>query len=123
MNRTEPRELTICPPHLPARNNSKFRARRLATCVAAAISPMFLDPAFASYPPALQDMALLAQPLARQPSPSSPNPPWIVQNCDNDGVGSLRHVIALVAQSGDTVDLSQLTCSTITLTTGGAIVV
>lgn len=84
---------------------------------------MFLVPAYAAYPPALYDPAFFSKPLTTQPNPSNPNPPWIVQNCDDDGVGSLRHVITSVAQSGDTVDLSQLTCSAITLTTGGAIVV
>lgn len=123
MNRTESRGPTVGVGNLPARDNAKFRARRLATCVAAAISPMFLDTAFAAYPPALQDIAFLTHSLAGQPNPSSPNPPWIVQNCNNDGTGSLRDIITSVAQSGDTVDLSQLTCSTITLTTGGAIVV
>ena len=38
-----------------------------------------------------------------------------VTNCDDAGSGSLRDTIAS-AVSGDTVDLSQLTCSTITLT-------
>lgn len=38
-----------------------------------------------------------------------------VTNCDDAGTGSLRDTVASAA-SGDTVDLSQLTCSTITLT-------
>ncbi|MEO7432974.1 MAG: choice-of-anchor Q domain-containing protein [Dokdonella sp.] len=41
----------------------------------------------------------------------------LVANCDDDGVGSLRAALALAA-NGDTIDLSQLTCGTITLTTG-----
>ncbi len=40
-----------------------------------------------------------------------------VLNCNDDGIGSLRKVIQ-VAESGDTIDLSALACSTITLTTG-----
>lgn len=44
-----------------------------------------------------------------------------VSNCDDSGPGSLRDTVA-AAVSGDTVDLSGLTCSTITLT-GGAIAV
>ena len=40
-----------------------------------------------------------------------------VTNCDDSGPGSLRDTIAGAA-SGDMVDLSQLTCSTITLTSG-----
>lgn len=43
--------------------------------------------------------------------------PLEVANCDDAGTGSLRATIA-AAVSGDTVDLSQLTCSTITLTSG-----
>lgn len=40
-----------------------------------------------------------------------------VFNCTDAGIGSLRVGIG-IAVSGDTVDLSQLTCSTITLTSG-----
>ena len=40
-----------------------------------------------------------------------------VTNCDDDGAGSLRAVVAASA-SGDTIDLSALTCSAITLETG-----
>ncbi len=40
-----------------------------------------------------------------------------VTNCDNDGPGSLRSEVAAAA-SGDTIDLSSLKCSTITLTSG-----
>lgn len=40
-----------------------------------------------------------------------------VTNCDDAGAGSLRDTVA-AATSGDTVDLSQLTCSTITLASG-----
>lgn len=41
-----------------------------------------------------------------------------VTNCDDDGAGSLREVVASSA-SGDTIDLSDLACSAITLETGG----
>lgn len=40
-----------------------------------------------------------------------------VSNCDDDGPGSLRAAV-LAAASGDTIDLSALGCSTITLSTG-----
>lgn len=43
-----------------------------------------------------------------------------VLNCNDSGAGSLRDVIADAAD-GDTVDFSTLTCSTITLTSGGII--
>jgi hypothetical protein len=46
------------------------------------------------------------------------NPPAIVvANCHDGGAGSLRAAV-LVASAGETVDLSQLTCSTITLSSG-----
>lgn len=41
----------------------------------------------------------------------------VVQNCDDGGAGSLRDAYA-GALDGDTVDLRQLACSTITLTSG-----
>lgn len=43
---------------------------------------------------------------------------WIIENCNDSGPGSLREVIDTQAGSGDTIDLSQLTCSAITLETG-----
>lgn len=44
---------------------------------------------------------------------------WTVTNCDDDGAGSLRAVVGSnQTQSGDVVDLSQLSCGTITLSTG-----
>ena len=46
------------------------------------------------------------------PSPTATMRP--VTNCDDDGAGSLRAVLAATA-SGDTVDLSGLTCSSISL--------
>ena len=41
----------------------------------------------------------------------------VVANCNDSGAGSLRDAV-LGATSGDTIDLSQLTCSRISLTTG-----
>jgi len=41
----------------------------------------------------------------------------VVQNCNDHGSGSLRQALAN-ANSGDTIDLTQLSCSEITLTTG-----
>lgn len=43
---------------------------------------------------------------------------WVIANCDDDGAGSLRDTIAQLAGSGDTIDMSQLACGTITLATG-----
>jgi hypothetical protein len=44
-------------------------------------------------------------------------PAIVVANCHDSGAGSLRAAV-LVASEGETVDLSQLTCSTITLSSG-----
>ena len=53
----------------------------------------------------------------RNPSPAVPATTRPVTTCADDGPGSLRVVIANSA-SGDTVDLTALTCSEITLQTG-----
>ncbi|HEX5122648.1 MAG TPA: IPTL-CTERM sorting domain-containing protein [Rhodanobacteraceae bacterium] len=50
-------------------------------------------------------------------APASPATVRTVTNCNDDGAGSLRDAVASSA-SGDTIDLSQLTCSAITLDTG-----
>lgn len=73
-----------------------LRARRIAIGIAAALS----HGAFASAAP-----------------PVEPSTWRFVTNCDDHGAGSLRDALA-AADSGDVVDLSRLTCSTITLTTG-----
>lgn len=51
--------------------------------------------------------------------PASPAAPTsiVVTNCDDSGTGSLRDAVTNAA-SGDVVDLTQLACSTITLTSG-----
>jgi len=51
------------------------------------------------------------------PPVTSPAATWPVANCNDDGPGSLRAAVAGAA-SGDTIDLTALNCSTITLTTG-----
>jgi len=44
---------------------------------------------------------------------------WLVTSCNDDGApGTLRYVIANQAQSGDTVDMTGLNCSSISLATG-----
>jgi hypothetical protein len=45
----------------------------------------------------------------------------VVQNCDDSGPGSFRQAIA-DAVDGDTIDASQLQCSTITLSTGALMI-
>src|SRR5262245_60783858 len=54
---------------------------------------------------------------ADPPFPMPPRGSITVTNCDDAGPGSLRDAIAIAA-SGDTIDLTQLACSTITLTSG-----
>ncbi|MGH8172610.1 MAG: choice-of-anchor Q domain-containing protein [Rhodanobacteraceae bacterium] len=49
-------------------------------------------------------------------APAGPTP-TVVENCADDGPGSLRQAYRNAA-SNETIDLSQLTCSTITLTSG-----
>jgi hypothetical protein len=50
-------------------------------------------------------------------APANLAPAVEVSNCDDDGPGSLRAAV-VAAASGDTIDLTALGCSTITLTTG-----
>jgi len=66
--------------------------------------------------------AALAAVLASAPFPAatlaSPRPTIVlVANCNDSGPGSLREA-AMSASDGDTIDLSQLGCSRISLTTG-----
>lgn len=53
-----------------------------------------------------------------QAAPNRPATTLPVTNCDDAGPGSLRDTVNFTAVSGDTVDLSALPCSMITLTTG-----
>jgi hypothetical protein len=122
----------------------RLRLRPLASCLALAFT-IGSGNVLASNSRAL-NQALDASPVARfaagiprgdaprwQPSPGAidrihkplpherpqfPDATIVVQNCDDDGPGSLRDIIDNVAVTGDTLDLSQLTCSTITLTSG-----
>lgn len=50
--------------------------------------------------------------------PTLPANTIAVTNCDDDGPGSLRDALQNVAVDGDTIDMTSLSCSTITLTTG-----
>jgi hypothetical protein len=59
---------------------------------------------------------------APQATPRRPPTTLDVTNCDDSGTGSLRDTIG-AAVTGDTIDLSGLTCSTISLTTGAITVV
>ena len=53
------------------------------------------------------------------PSPPHPNATtWVVTNCDDNSPGSLRDVVDHFAVDGDTIDMTALTCGSISLTTG-----
>ena len=65
------------------------------------------------------DIALRWQP-APHALPDIPAGSIVVQNCNDHGSGSLRQALAN-ANSGDTIDLTQLSCSQITLTTGSIV--
>jgi hypothetical protein len=81
-----------------ARSSRKVRVSRCAAAVALALS--------------------LPDATAAEQGPAAWLPDSIViENCDDSGPGSLRDAVTGAA-SGDMIDLSQLTCSTITLTSG-----
>lgn len=63
-----------------------------------------------------EEIALRWQPVPHEIPPLPANS-IVVQNCNDSGNGSLRDALNN-ANSGDTIDLTQLSCSTITLTTG-----
>ena len=71
------------------------------------------DPAMRIFPPQL--------PALRRPAPPQPAATRMVTSCADDGAGSLRAAVASAA-SGDTIDLTQVACSGITLTTGAILV-
>jgi hypothetical protein len=83
-------------------------------------SPNALKPLVACLLAALPAAAIMvpARSARAGQAPSPAATTWTVENCDDDGPGSLRDVIGNQAQSGDIVDLGELQCSTITLTSG-----
>lgn len=95
-----------------------MKRRTIALCVAALCGTATTSEALAL------DRAL---PVAMPPRPHVATPPEFapytplntipVTNCDDSGAGSLRDAVDN-AVSGDTVDMTGLTCSRITLTTG-----
>ena len=106
-----------------------LRKNPLTICLAAALA--LGEPLLAAAPSTAAGHAAAARtaslvahpPLARTQTPArrAPRPDGItvleVSNCADSGLGSLRDVIAGAAD-GNAVDLSALTCSTITLTSG-----
>ena len=102
--------------------------RPLARCLAAAFATAAIFPPIAAIA-ADGLLAGMSEPLAldlprvpaAMPAPPSRAPATLyVANCNDSGPGSLRDVINGAAD-GDTVDMSQLACSTISLTTGAIV--
>ncbi|MFI4969067.1 MAG: choice-of-anchor Q domain-containing protein [Lysobacterales bacterium] len=58
---------------------------------------------------------------SRADSSTAPRAPRVVGNCNDAGSGSLRAAV-LDAVDGDTIDLSQLSCSVISLSTGAILI-
>lgn len=82
-----------------SRRVASLRVRRIGLCIAAALS----------------------QGATASPAPSTDSPTWhTVTNCDDHGPGSLRDTLAATVD-GTLIDLTELTCSTITLTTGALV--
>ena len=85
----------------------QFRQRALAACVAAICAVTVSEVSAAAQAPVAAVAAM----------PSAPNTTIVVTNCDDSGAGSLRDAVNS-AVSGDVIDLTQLGCSTITLSSG-----
>jgi hypothetical protein len=102
-------------------DSSRIRASRLrplawalaCTCAAAAPSAEATRPSDMAW---VRELGARFNHMPLQSPPASPNV-LTVTNCDDDGPGSLR-VVAEGAADGDTIDLTQLACSRISLTTG-----
>jgi len=58
--------------------------------------------------------------FAAEAAPPSPTATIVVTNCNDSGAGSLR-ATAAAAVDGSTIDMTQLTCSTITLSSGSIV--
>lgn len=103
------------------------RRRPLAAALAACLLTSSLAHATGAQTAAGTERALLRAsseqrifadfPAQRAQRPSTPAAVWTVSNCNDDGPGSLRAAVKDAAD-GDQIDLSALTCSTITLQTG-----
>ncbi len=99
-----------------------LRPAALATCLALALSHGHAEamPADSHSLAVAQRKAIQSgriEPVSR-PAPARTAATLLVTSCADDGTpGTLREVLKLAGE-GDTVDLSQLTCSTITLASG-----
>jgi parallel beta helix pectate lyase-like protein len=91
----------------------RLRPRRLAACLAVAFAVATLRSG---------DAVATAGATPSAPASHRPAATRHVTNCEDDGrSGSLRQVVD-DAGDGDTIDLSRLTCSTITLETGAILI-
>ena len=113
------------------------RAKPLVACLCAALAlgtSVVATPAFAGTSRGAREHALahrfasddplaarVASILATRPPPRPGGAAIPVTNCNDGGSGSLRDAVENVAVSGDTVDMTGLSCSTITLTSGAIV--
>ncbi|MEO6689992.1 MAG: choice-of-anchor Q domain-containing protein [Dokdonella sp.] len=107
---------------MPIRRYLAFtsRPKPLAACLAAALSVASTAPFAAQVPGALPLPAEKAAAVARARANAKlvrPATTTVVANCADSGTGSLRDAMNHAANL-DTIDLSHLACSRITLTTG-----
>ena len=108
---------------LPGALRARTKPLALALALASACGGGTVSaPADAAAPPAAASFQFRAPPLApaRQASktPSHTAATFVVTSCSDSGPGTLRDVIDNFAGDGDTIDMTQLTCGTITLGTG-----
>jgi hypothetical protein len=95
------------------------KQRALAVCVAAFCTAAVPElSASVLAPPELS--ARVAMPPLQVLQQGPHTPAAIVTNCDDSGTGSLRDALA-AAVDGDFIDLAQMNCSTISLTTGSLV--
>jgi hypothetical protein len=86
--------------------------------VTAALPHLSLSPLAAAF---ALSFALDASRVSAEPAPPRSPQSIVVQNCGDSGPGSFRQAID-DAVDGDTIDASQLQCSTITLSTGALLI-
>lgn len=111
--------------HAPRSGSARTTRRSaLAAAILATFGATAVAYADAPHAPKLPDAHAILGLAAARPVPAPPRNASMrpastitVANCDDDGTGSLRWALSL-ATDGDGIDLSQLTCSTITLTSG-----
>ena len=94
------------------------KRRALAVCVAAFCSAAVSDLSASVLAPPELSARVDAPPLQVLQGPRTPTA--TITNCDDSGTGSLRDALA-AAVDGDFIDLAQLNCSTISLTTGSLV--